>query len=162
MISETEKALRALMAERILILDGAMGTMVQRYKLQEADYRGERFGGWPTDVKGNNDLLVLTKPEVIRKIHAQYVAAGADIIETNTFSATTIAMADYGMQELVPELNIAAARVAREAADACKDRRVFVAGAIGPLNRTLTISRDAAYYIAATRDGPAIRRVRLR
>lgn len=142
MISPTEKALRDLLAERILIIDGAMGTMVQRYKLDEAAYRGERFADWPSDVKGNNDLLCITQPHVIREIHSQYIAAGADIIETNTFSATTIAMADYGMQELVPDLNLAAARVAREAADACTDRRVFVAGAIGPLNRTLTISRD--------------------
>ena len=142
MISETEKVLRELLAERILIIDGAMGTMVQRYKLEEADYRGERFADWPSDVKGNNDLLCLTKPEVIREIHTQYIAAGADIIETNTFSATTIAMADYGLQEIVPDLNLAAARIAREAADACKDRRIFVAGAIGPLNRTLSLSRD--------------------
>ncbi|MFZ4681975.1 MAG: homocysteine S-methyltransferase family protein, partial [Terrimicrobiaceae bacterium] len=142
MISETEKALRDLLAKRIVIIDGAMGTMVQRYKLEEADYRGERFADWPSDVKGNNDLLCLTKPEVIREIHSQYIAAGADIIETNTFSATTIAMADYGMQSIVPDLNLAAARVAREAADACKDRRIFVAGAIGPLNRTLSLSRD--------------------
>jgi len=142
MISETEKSLRALLAERILIIDGAMGTMVQRYKLEEADYRGERFADWPSDVKGNNDLLCITKPDVIREIHSQYIEAGADIIETNTFSATTIAMADYGMQEIVPDLNLAAAKVAREAAAACKDRRIFVAGAIGPLNRTLSLSRD--------------------
>jgi 5-methyltetrahydrofolate--homocysteine methyltransferase len=142
MTDPTTQALRDLLAERILILDGAMGTMVQRYKLEEADYRGEEFKDWPSDVKGNNDLLCITKPEVIREIHSQYIAAGADIIETNTFSATTIAMADYGMQALVPQLNLAAAKVAREAADACTDRRVFVAGAIGPLNRTLSISRD--------------------
>ncbi len=142
MISDTEKTLRELLAERILILDGAMGTMVQRYKLEEADYRGERFADWPSDLKGNNDLLCLTRPEVIREIHSQYIAAGSDIIETNTFSATTIAMADYGMQALVPDLNRAAAKVAREAADACTDRKIFVAGAIGPLNRTLTLSRD--------------------
>ena len=142
MTDPTSQALRDLLAQRILILDGAMGTMVQRYKLEEADYRGEQFRDWPSDVKGNNDLLCITKPEVIREIHSQYIAAGADIIETNTFSATTIAMADYGMQEFVPQLNLAAAKVAREAADACTDRRVFVAGAIGPLNRTLSISRD--------------------
>ena len=142
MKNSSEKALRELLAERILILDGAMGTMVQRYKLEEADYRGERFADWPSDVKGNNDLLSITKPEVIREIHSQYIEAGSDIIETNTFSATTIAMADYGMEELVPDLNLAAARVAREAADAVTDRRIFVAGAIGPLNRTLSISRD--------------------
>jgi len=143
MISSTEKQLRELLAERILIIDGAMGTMVQRYKLQEADYRGERFADWTgQDLKGNNDLLVLTRPEVIREIHSLYIAAGADIIETNTFSGTVIAQADYGLEAFVPEINLAAARVAREAADACKDRRVFVAGAIGPLNRTLSISRD--------------------
>jgi 5-methyltetrahydrofolate--homocysteine methyltransferase len=143
MISSTEKALRDLLAQRILILDGAMGTMIQQYKLQEADYRGERFADWKgQDLKGNNDLLVLTKPQIIREIHGKYIAAGADIIETNTFNATTISQADYGLEHLVPELNLAAARVAREAADAVTDRRVFVAGAIGPLNRTLSISRD--------------------
>jgi 5-methyltetrahydrofolate--homocysteine methyltransferase len=143
MISSTEKQLRELLSERILILDGAMGTMVQRYKLQEADYRGARFADWTgQDLKGNNDLLSLTRPDVIREIHSQYIAAGADIIETNTFSATVIAQADYGLENLVPELNRAAAQVAREAADACSDRHIFVAGAIGPLNRTLSISRD--------------------
>ena len=143
MISSTEKALRDLLAQRILILDGAMGTMIQQYKLQEADYRGERFADWKgQDLKGNNDLLVLTKPDIIREIHSKYVAAGADIIETNTFNSTTISQADYGLEHLVPELNLAAAKVAREAADAVTDRRVFVAGAIGPLNRTLSISRD--------------------
>ena len=143
MISSTEKALRDLLAQRILILDGAMGTMIQQYKLQEADYRGERFADWKgQDLKGNNDLLVLTKPDIIREIHGKYIAAGADIIETNTFNSTTISQADYGLEHLVPELNMAAAKVAREAADAVTDRRVFVAGAIGPLNRTLSISRD--------------------
>ena len=143
MISSIEKQLRELLAERILILDGAMGTMVQRYKLQEADYRGERFADWKgQDLKGNNDLLVLTRPEVIREIHSKYIAAGADIIETNTFSGTVIAQADYGLEAFVPELNREAAKLARQAADACTDRRVFVAGAIGPLNRTLSISRD--------------------
>ncbi len=136
--------LRELLATRIAILDGAMGTMVQRYKLEEADYRGERFADWPSDVKGNNDLLVLTKPDVIREIHTQYATAGANFIETNTFNSTSISQADYGMEELVPELNRAAARLAREAAEAAStsDHPVFVAGAIGPLNRTLTISRD--------------------
>ena len=143
MISSTEKALRDLLAQRILILDGAMGTMIQQYKLQEADYRGERFADWKgQDLKGNNDLLVLTKPEIIREIHGKYIDAGADIIETNTFNSTTISQADYGLEHLVPELNLAAAKVARQAADAVTDRRVFVAGAIGPLNRTLSISRD--------------------
>ncbi len=143
MISSTEKALRDLLSQRILILDGAMGTMIQQYKLQEADYRGERFADWKgQDLKGNNDLLVLTRPEVIREIHGKYIAAGADIIETNTFNSTTISQADYGLEGIVPELNLAAARLARSAADACTDRRIFVAGAIGPLNRTLSISRD--------------------
>ncbi len=143
MISSTEKRLRELLSERILILDGAMGTMVQKYKLQEADYRGTRFSGWTgQDLKGNNDLLVLTRPDVIREIHDAYIAAGSDIIETNTFSGTVIAQADYGLEHLVPEMNREAARLAREAADACKDRHIFVAGAIGPLNRTLSISRD--------------------
>ena len=143
MISSTEKALRELLSQRILILDGAMGTMIQQYKLQESDYRGERFADWKgQDLKGNNDLLVLTRPEVIREIHGKYIAAGADIIETNTFNSTTISQADYGLESIVPELNLAAARLARSAADACTDRRIFVAGAIGPLNRTLSISRD--------------------
>ena len=143
MISSIEKRLRELLAERILLLDGAMGTMVQRYKLEEADYRGGRFADWKgQDLKGNNDLLVLTRPDVIRQIHDDYIAAGSDIIETNTFSGTVIAQADYGLESLVPELNREAARLAREAADACKDRHIFVAGAIGPLNRTLSISRD--------------------
>ncbi|TSA35197.1 MAG: methionine synthase [Verrucomicrobiaceae bacterium] len=143
MISSTEKRLRELLSERILILDGAMGTMVQKYKLQEADYRGERFSDWTgQDLKGNNDLLVLSRPDVIREIHDAYIAAGSDIIETNTFSSTVIAQADYGLEHLVPEMNREAARIAREAADACTDRHVFVAGAIGPLNRTLSLSRD--------------------
>ena len=143
MISATEKSLRALLAERIVLLDGAMGTMIQQYKLQEADYRGDRFADWTgQDLKGNNDLLVLTKPEIVRGVHSKYIAAGSDIIETNTFNATSISQEDYGLGHLVAELNLAAARLARSAADAITDRRVFVAGAIGPLNRTLSISRD--------------------
>ena len=140
--TDTAKALQALLAERIVYLDGAMGTMVQRHKLDEAAYRGKRFADWPSDVKGNNDLLVLTQPDIIRGIHEQYIAAGSDLIETNTFNSTTISQADYGMEEIVPDLNLAAAKLAREAADACKDRRVFVAGAVGPMSKTLTISRD--------------------
>ncbi|MEK7224508.1 MAG: homocysteine S-methyltransferase family protein, partial [Bacteroidota bacterium] len=101
--------------ERILIIDGAMGTMIQRHKLQEADYRGERFKDWSSDVKGNNDLLCITQPDIIIGIHKQYLEAGADIIETNTFSSTSIAMADYGMQSLAYELNVAAAKCARKA-----------------------------------------------
>src|SRR5277367_1856164 len=110
-------ALLRLLRERIVILDGAMGTMVQSYKLEEADYRGERFKDWPRDVKGNNDLLSLTRPEVIQEIHRHYLEAGADIIETNTFNCTTISMADYGMESLVHELNVAGARNARAAAE---------------------------------------------
>jgi 5-methyltetrahydrofolate--homocysteine methyltransferase len=140
--TDTSAALRDLLNERIVYLDGAMGTMIQRHKLDEAAYRGERFKDWPSDIKGNNDLLVLTQPEIVRGIHAQYIAAGSDLIETNTFNSTTISQADYGMEEVVPELNVAAARLAREAADACRDRRVFVAGAVGPMSKTLTISRD--------------------
>ncbi len=133
-----------LAARRILILDGAMGTMIQRYKLAEADYRGGRFADWPRDVKGNNDLLVLTKPEVIREIHSQYLAAGADILETCTFNANSISMADYGMEALVHEINFAAARLAREEADrySTPDKPRFVAGVLGPTSRTATISPD--------------------
>ncbi|MDD3517263.1 MAG: methionine synthase [Chromatiales bacterium] len=132
------------MARRILILDGAMGTMIQRHRLTEADYRGERFADWPSDLKGNNDLLVLTRPEVIRGLHAQYLEAGADIIETNTFSANRISMADYGMEDLVPELNREAARLARAVADeyATPERPRYVAGSLGPTNRTASLSPD--------------------
>ena len=132
------------LAERILILDGAMGTMIQRRKLGEADYRGERFKDWPRDLKGNNDLLVLTRPDVIADIHGQYLAAGADIIETNSFNGTRIAMADYGMEELVYEINVAGARLARETADgySTADKPRFVAGVLGPTNRTASISPD--------------------
>ncbi|MBT8126324.1 MAG: methionine synthase [Gammaproteobacteria bacterium] len=133
-----------LLKQRILILDGAMGTMIQRCNLTEADYRGERFADWPTDLKGNNDLLVLTKPEVIRDIHSRYLEAGADIIEANTFNATRIAMSDYAMEDISYEINVAAARLAREAADAVEtaDKPRFVAGILGPTNRTCSISPD--------------------
>ena len=133
--------------KRILVIDGAMGTMIQRHKLEEADYRGERFANWHSDVKGNNDLLSITQPEIIIGIHLQYLEAGADIIETNTFSATTIAMADYEMQSLAYELNVASAKCARQAIEryqASTNSIVpkFVAGAIGPLNKTLSLSPD--------------------
>ena len=133
-----------LLKQRILILDGAMGTMIQRCSLTEADYRGERFADWPQDLKGNNDLLVLTRPDVIRDIHRQYLEAGAEVIEANTFNATRIAMADYAMEELSYEINVAAARLAREAADAVAtaQRPRFVAGILGPTNRTCSISPD--------------------
>lgn len=140
------KTIQELLKERILIIDGAMGTMIQRYKLQEADYRGERFKSWHLDVKGNNDLLNLTQPGIIESIHKEYLEAGADIIETNTFSSTSIAMADYEMQAFAYELNIAAAKIARKAADeytaSNPDKPRFVAGAIGPLNKTLSLSPD--------------------
>ena len=109
------KTIQEELKKRILIIDGAMGTMIQRYKLAEADYRGERFKDWHTDVKGNNDLLSITQPQIITGIHKQYLEAGADIIETNTFSSTVIAMADYEMQSLAYEMNVAAAKCAREA-----------------------------------------------
>jgi 5-methyltetrahydrofolate--homocysteine methyltransferase len=132
--------------ERILILDGAMGTMIQRHKLSEAGYRGERFKDWACDLKGNNDLLVLTQPHIIRGIHEAYFEAGADIAETNTFNAQAISMADYGMEALSFEINVAAAKLAREAADKytalTPDKPRFVAGAIGPTNRTASLSPD--------------------
>jgi len=136
--------LQQQLSERILILDGAMGTMIQRHKLEEADYRGARFADWKQPLKGNNDLLSLTQPDIIRHIHTAYLEAGADIIETNTFNATSVAMADYGMEELVYELNEVGARLAREAADAAAtaDRPRFVAGVLGPTNRTASISPD--------------------
>ncbi|MGO9170702.1 MAG: homocysteine S-methyltransferase family protein [Rhodomicrobium sp.] len=132
--------------ERILILDGAMGTMIQRHKLNEAAYRGERFKDWPRDLKGNNDLLVLTQPDIIRGIHEAYFEAGADIVETNTFNAQAVSMADYGMEALAFEINVAAAKLAREAADKytalTPEKPRFVAGAIGPTNRTASLSPD--------------------
>ncbi|MEN9597435.1 MAG: hypothetical protein RL236_1869, partial [Pseudomonadota bacterium] len=132
------------LAQRILILDGAMGTMIQSYKLDEKDYRGERFANWQTDVKGNNDLLCLTQPDIIKAIHGAYFEAGADIVETNTFNSTTIAMADYEMESLAYELNFAAAKVAREAADefSTPEKPRFVAGVLGPTNRTASMSPD--------------------
>ncbi|MFT3663550.1 homocysteine S-methyltransferase family protein [Piscinibacter sp.] len=137
-------ALPEMLSRRIVVLDGAMGTMIQRYKLGEADYRGERFRDHPKDLKGNNELLQFTRPDVIAEIHAQYLAAGADIIETNTFGATRIAQDDYGLGALAREMNLAAARLARAACDAAAtpDRPRFVAGALGPTPRTASISPD--------------------
>jgi 5-methyltetrahydrofolate--homocysteine methyltransferase len=138
--------LEKLLKERVLILDGAMGTMIQKYKLDDADYRGERFKDWKHPLKGNNDLLVLTKPQVIEEIHKKYLESGADIIETNTFSCTRISMADYHMEDLVPELNLAAAKIAKKCAeeftkkDPSKPR--FVAGSIGPTTKTASLSPD--------------------
>ncbi|ACB94765.1 methionine synthase [Beijerinckia indica] len=141
----TTKALLEAAAERVLVLDGAMGTMIQQRKFTEADFRGERFKDWPSDLRGNNDLLTLTQPDAIVAIHRAYFEAGADIIGTNTFNSTRISQADYGMEELVAELNRESARLARQAADEAeaKDgRRRFVAGALGPTNRTASISPD--------------------
>jgi len=143
--AERIDALFAALDERILLLDGAMGTMIQGFGLGEDDYRGDRFADWEHDLKGNNDLLSLTQPGVIREIHNAFLDAGADIIETNTFNSNTPSMADYGMQDLVAELNTTAARLARECADACAaktGRTRFVAGALGPTNRTASISPD--------------------
>ncbi|MDV7338933.1 homocysteine S-methyltransferase family protein [Terasakiella sp. A23] len=138
--------LEAESKKRIIILDGAMGTMIQRYNLEESDYRGDRFADWQLDVKGNNDLLSITKPEVIKEIHKEYLEAGADILGTNTFSSTTIAQADYEMEELAYEMNVESARIAREVADEMTaktpDRPRLVAGAMGPTNRTCSISPD--------------------
>jgi 5-methyltetrahydrofolate--homocysteine methyltransferase len=143
---ERIEALKREAKARILILDGAMGTMIQRYKLDEAGYRGDRFKDHARDLKGNNDLLVLTQPKIISEIHSAYLEAGADIVETNTFNAQAISQADYGLEDVVYEINVAAAKLAREAADAwtkkTPDRPRFVAGAIGPTNRTASLSPD--------------------
>ncbi len=140
------QALQQALKERILILDGGMGTMIQSYKLEESDYRGERFADWPQDLKGNNDLLILTRPDAISAIEKAYFDAGADIVETNTFNATRVSQADYGMEELVYELNVEGARLARKAADAktaeTPDRPRFVAGVLGPTSRTCSLSPD--------------------
>ncbi len=138
------KQLPNILAQRIAILDGAMGTMIQRFKLTEAQYRGDRFKDFHKDVKGNNELLSLTRPDVIRDIHERYLAAGADLIETNTFGATTIAQADYDMADLAYEMNLASARIAREACDkfSTPDKPRFVAGAVGPTPKTASISPD--------------------
>ena len=137
-------ALPELLKQRIVIIDGAMGTMIQRYKLSEADFRGSRFVDHGKDLKGNNDLLPLTRPDVLHEIHSAYLQAGADIIETNTFGATSIAQEDYGLGEIAYELNVEAARIARRAADAFQsaDKPRFVAGALGPTPRTASISPD--------------------
>ena len=147
----TKDTLRNILGQRIMIIDGAMGTMIQRYKLQEQDYRGERFKDWHVDLKGNNDLLCLTRPDIIKDIHKQYLAAGADIIETNTFNAQQVSLADYDMQSLAYGINLAAAKLAKEAvqeflaspkAKARGRDKAFVAGAIGPMNKTLSLSPD--------------------
>ena len=138
------RELPALLRQRLVILDGAMGTMIQQLKLTEAQFRGERFADFGRDVKGNNELLSLTRPDVIQAVHEKYLAAGADIVETNTFGATSIAQADYGMQGLAREMNVASARLARAACDqySTPDRPRFVAGALGPTPKTASISPD--------------------
>jgi len=143
---ERIEALKKEAHERILILDGAMGTMIQRYRLDEAGYRGERFKDHKRDLKGNNDLLVLSQPRIISEIHNAYLEAGADILETNTFNAQAISQSDYGLEDIVYEMNVAAAKLARKAADVwtrkTPDKPRFIAGAIGPTNRTASISPD--------------------
>ncbi len=145
-MSSKVEQLRAQLNERILVLDGGMGTMIQGYRLSEDDFRGERFADWPCDLKGNNDLLVLSKPSVIKDIHNAYFEAGADIVETNTFNSTTIAMADYQMESLSAEINFEAAKLARACADEwtarTPDKPRYVAGVLGPTNRTASISPD--------------------
>jgi 5-methyltetrahydrofolate--homocysteine methyltransferase len=140
-------SIQETLKKRILVIDGAMGTMIQRHKLTEADYRGTRFADWHSDLKGNNDLLCITQPAIVTGIHLQYLEAGADIVETNTFSSTSIAMADYDMQSLAYELNVAAAKCAQEAISQYKSKHPnatekYIAGAIGPLNKTLSLSPD--------------------
>ena len=142
-----ERFLR-LLNERILILDGGMGTMIQSFKLNEQDYRGKRFADFPGQLKGNNDLLCITRPDVIQSIHRQYLDAGADIFATNTFNANAISMADYAMEAYVREINLAAGRLSREVADTYMaehpDRTIFVAGSIGPTNKTASMSPDVS------------------
>ncbi|HEX9852131.1 MAG TPA: homocysteine S-methyltransferase family protein, partial [Woeseiaceae bacterium] len=138
-------ALKKGLSERILLLDGAMGTMIQSFRLTEDEFRGQRFADWDRDLRGNNDLLTITRPQVIRDIHSQFLDAGCDIIETNTFNSNAPSMADYGMESLVGELNLAAARLAREVADEYSGRTGlprYVAGVLGPTNRTASISPD--------------------
>ncbi len=143
-------SIHAQLEKKILVIDGAMGTMIQQHKLQEADYRGNRFKDWHIDVKGNNDLLSITKPDIIKNIHLQYLQAGADIIETNTFNSQAISLADYGMESLAYELNIAAVQCARNAVDAyyalnpnaVTESPKYIAGAIGPMSKTLSLSPD--------------------
>ena len=144
------KDIHTLLKERILVIDGAMGTMIQRHKLNEADYRGTQFADWPSDVKGNNDLLCLTQPEIIKNIHLQYMEAGADIIETNTFNAQAVSMADYNMSMHAYAINLAAAKCAKDAVkefhakhpEKANEGGPYVAGAIGPMNKTLSLSPD--------------------
>lgn len=142
----TNSQIREILNQRIMIIDGAMGTMIQKYKLTEEDYRGTQFKDWPHSLKGNNDLLSITRPEIIRDIHKEFLEAGADIIETNTFNANRVSMADYHMEELVNDLNTESVKLAREAADEYNrltpDKPRFVAGSLGPTNKTASLSPD--------------------
>ena len=143
---ERRDRLERSIRERILVIDGAMGSLIQAYELAEADYRGERFASHPTDLKGNSDVLSLTRPDVIREIHERYLEAGADLVTTNSFTASSISQADYGLQDESYAITLASAKVAREACDAWTERDPskprYVAGSLGPLNRTLSISPD--------------------
>jgi len=147
-MSETETTLREIASKRILVIDGAMGTMIQRHGLSEGDFRGSRFERHPKDLKGDNDVLVITRPDVVRGVHDAYFDAGADIVETNTFNATSIVQVDYGLEGHAYEINVAAARLARESAREWTKRTPkkprFVAGAIGPMNKTLSLSPSVA------------------
>ena len=160
--NESDVLLRTLFQKRIALLDGAMGTMIQRHPLTEEDFRGERFKGHGHDLKGNNDILSITRPDIIKGIHRAYFEAGSDIVETNTFSTTTVSQADYALEGAVREINLAGAKVAREAADeymaAHTGRKVFVAGSVGPTNRTASMSPDVNNpgYRAVTFDGLVI------
>ena len=147
----TLDTLRPLLDRRILVLDGAMGTMIQNAGVTEADIRGDRFSDWGPSLAGANDLLVLTQPDLVRSVHRQYLEAGADVVTTNTFNAQAVSLADYDLKGLAYELNVEAARLARAACDDLEDaaRPRFVAGSIGPMNRTLSLSPDAAFPIAA-------------
>jgi 5-methyltetrahydrofolate--homocysteine methyltransferase len=160
--NESDGLLRTLFQKRIALLDGAMGTMIQRHPLTEEDFRGERFKDHGNDLKGNNDILSITRPDIIKGIHRAYFEAGSDIVETNTFSTTTVSQADYALEGAVREINLAGAKVAREAADeymaAHPGRKVFVAGSVGPTNRTASMSPDVNNpgYRAVTFDGLVI------
>ena len=156
--------LKDLLARRLVIIDGAMGTMIQRAKLEEADYRGDRFQSWPKDLKGNNDLLNLTRPEIIRDIHRQYLEAGADIVETNTFNAQAISLADYGMESLAHELSQAGASLARQAADAVMKedpknvkRAVHTLSVSRHLERTADLATNIAEDVVCMVEGEIVR-----
>ncbi len=146
-LMKSKRSIREVLAEKVLVLDGAMGTQIQRHKLSEEDFRGETYASFPKSLKGNNDLLSLTQPDIIRSIHLDYLRAGADIVSTNTFNANAISLSDYGMEDLVYEINAAAARLARSAVEehfsetGCEG---WVAGSMGPTNRTASMSPDVS------------------